>query len=236
CSPMSIPDSSIAWTASGWTRVASLPALHTRTPSGARARANPSAIWLRAELWTQRKTTARGGAATDSERALMARPKLAHAPSGGEALLAHQVLHELGVARGLAGVAIVEEQVGLARLVGELAQPLQPFAQLVLGVVVVVAIAALASPPGLRVAPVHAPGGAGARHQAQRRDEAGEARLVPVAVADPVPAQDLGEIGLEPRVVAEFRPQGRRPEPLAHARQMGAGGGPVLETPGELGE
>ena len=52
---MSIPSSASACTASGFTPAASDPALWTRTASPKRARASPSAIWLRAEFATQRK-------------------------------------------------------------------------------------------------------------------------------------------------------------------------------------
>src|SRR5262249_5494258 len=50
--------------AAGWRRPGSVPALQTSVPAGARARARPSAIWLRAELCTHRKTTRLGGAET----------------------------------------------------------------------------------------------------------------------------------------------------------------------------
>ena len=59
---MSMPISFIASIAWGLTPRGRVPALHTRASGGAMARANPSAIWLRAELWTQRNSTLRGGA------------------------------------------------------------------------------------------------------------------------------------------------------------------------------
>jgi len=39
-----------------------VPALQTSTAAGAARRAKPSAIWLRAELWTHRNSTRFGGA------------------------------------------------------------------------------------------------------------------------------------------------------------------------------
>ena len=56
---MSTPASAIARIASGCTRVASVPALAASKRSPARARSQPSAIWLRAELCVQRKSTRR---------------------------------------------------------------------------------------------------------------------------------------------------------------------------------
>src|SRR5438132_13356113 len=61
--PMSMPTSAMARTASGCTQVASVPALATSSRSPAKARKNPSAIWLRAELCVQRTRT-RGGVAS----------------------------------------------------------------------------------------------------------------------------------------------------------------------------
>jgi hypothetical protein len=58
-----MPISSSTLTASGFTREGADPAEETFTPAGASARAMPSAIWLRAELATQRKRTCRGLAA-----------------------------------------------------------------------------------------------------------------------------------------------------------------------------
>src|SRR5687768_4086529 len=54
---MSMSISSIALTASGLTRVASVPALMALKRSPARCLSSPSAIWLLAELWVQRNRT-----------------------------------------------------------------------------------------------------------------------------------------------------------------------------------
>src|SRR3712207_9297605 len=54
---MSTPISRIASIASGLTRVASVPALKGSKRSPARCPSSPSAIWERAELWVQRKST-----------------------------------------------------------------------------------------------------------------------------------------------------------------------------------
>src|SRR5215210_5357335 len=54
---MSMPSSSIALTASGLTRVASVPALMASKRSPATCLSSPSAIWLLAELWVQRNRT-----------------------------------------------------------------------------------------------------------------------------------------------------------------------------------
>src|ERR687898_2233146 len=54
---MSTPISPIALTASGLTRVASVPALCASKRSPARCLSSPSAIWLLAELWVQRNRT-----------------------------------------------------------------------------------------------------------------------------------------------------------------------------------
>src|SRR5207247_8877209 len=54
---VSIPSSASAATASGWRVPGSDPALWNWNPAGAMARANPSAIWLRAEFATQRTNT-----------------------------------------------------------------------------------------------------------------------------------------------------------------------------------
>src|SRR5438445_12506396 len=51
---ISMPFSCNASTASGFSRPGSEPALKNRYPSGAMARARPSAIWLRAEFATHR--------------------------------------------------------------------------------------------------------------------------------------------------------------------------------------
>ena len=60
---MSIPISASASTASGLSREGCEPADEIFTVGGARARAMPSAIWLRAELATHRKRTCLGCAA-----------------------------------------------------------------------------------------------------------------------------------------------------------------------------
>gem|GEM_PF-2666338 len=52
----SIPSSAITFTAQGLTRDGWLPALCTRARPPSSCRASPSAIWLRAELATQRKS------------------------------------------------------------------------------------------------------------------------------------------------------------------------------------
>src|SRR5215218_10028483 len=57
CPEMSMPISSIALTASGLTRVASVPALITSKRSPASCLNSPSAIWLLAELWVHRNRT-----------------------------------------------------------------------------------------------------------------------------------------------------------------------------------
>src|SRR3712207_7263717 len=67
---MSTPISPIVLTASGLTRVASVPALMASKRSLARCLSSPSAIWLLAELWVQRNRTlarslASAAAATD---------------------------------------------------------------------------------------------------------------------------------------------------------------------------
>src|SRR5918998_185634 len=54
---MSTPTSRIASIASGRTWVASVPALKDSNPPPARCPSIPSAIWERAELWVQRKST-----------------------------------------------------------------------------------------------------------------------------------------------------------------------------------
>src|SRR3954454_12064512 len=54
---MSTSSSRIASIASGRTWVASVPAEYASKRSPPRWRSNPSAIWLRAELWVQRKRT-----------------------------------------------------------------------------------------------------------------------------------------------------------------------------------
>src|SRR5215210_5691620 len=54
---MSTPISRIVSTASGLTRVASVPALNASKRAPARCRSRPSAIWERAELWVHRKRT-----------------------------------------------------------------------------------------------------------------------------------------------------------------------------------
>src|SRR5688572_1553476 len=54
---MSVFFSAIARIASGFTAVFSVPALPASKRSPAMARRNPSAIWLRAELWVHRKRT-----------------------------------------------------------------------------------------------------------------------------------------------------------------------------------
>ena len=59
---MSMPSSAMTSTAVAWTCDGSVPALHTSASAGLSARAKPSAIWLRAELWTHRNNTRRGGA------------------------------------------------------------------------------------------------------------------------------------------------------------------------------
>src|SRR6266496_2213044 len=59
CPPRSIPTSPMTRIASGWTRVASVPALAASNRSPPSARRKPSAIWLRAELCVQRKSTRR---------------------------------------------------------------------------------------------------------------------------------------------------------------------------------
>ena len=61
CDEMSMPTSRSASMASGLTRDGSEPALCTRTRSPNFARASPSAIWLRAELATQRNRIDEGG-------------------------------------------------------------------------------------------------------------------------------------------------------------------------------
>src|SRR5688572_14375795 len=57
CDVMSMPRSAIALMASGWTRVASVPALSTSMRPPPAARSSPSAIWLRDELWVHRMRT-----------------------------------------------------------------------------------------------------------------------------------------------------------------------------------
>src|SRR4028119_1543691 len=54
---MSTPNAFIASIASGLTCVASVPALKGSKRSPARCPSSPSAIWERAELWVQRKST-----------------------------------------------------------------------------------------------------------------------------------------------------------------------------------
>ena len=60
---MSMPISPRARTACGRTMEGTEPAEDTRTPSGASDRAMPSAIWLRAELATQRNRMCLGRSA-----------------------------------------------------------------------------------------------------------------------------------------------------------------------------
>ncbi len=57
CALTSRPSSPSAVTANGFTREGCEPADWTRTASPKSARARPSAIWERAELATQRKST-----------------------------------------------------------------------------------------------------------------------------------------------------------------------------------
>src|SRR5687767_7192413 len=75
---MSTPTSAIARTARGRTRVRSVPALWTSKRSPPRWRSQPSAIWERAELWVQRKSTRVGSVTADQ------RPVEASADRGAE--------------------------------------------------------------------------------------------------------------------------------------------------------
>ncbi len=54
---VSPPSTVIARTASGWTKVACVPALWTSKRSPARCLSSPSAIWERAELWVHKNST-----------------------------------------------------------------------------------------------------------------------------------------------------------------------------------
>ena len=65
---MSIPSSARTFTASGFTPAASDPALWTRTASPKRARASPSAIWLRAEFADAEEEDVRRTARVPSRR------------------------------------------------------------------------------------------------------------------------------------------------------------------------
>ena len=55
-----MPISAMAVIAAGWTRVASVPPLTAANRSACKALTNPSAIWDRAELWTQMNRTVMG--------------------------------------------------------------------------------------------------------------------------------------------------------------------------------
>ena len=52
-----MPTSAMAFMASGFTPDGSVPALHTSMPPPVMLRSSPSAIWDRAELWVQTKST-----------------------------------------------------------------------------------------------------------------------------------------------------------------------------------
>src|SRR5215468_9324893 len=69
-------------------------------------------------------------------------PRRARETLSRQLLLAQQLLHELGVARRLAGVAVVEEQIRAPRLLGKLLDLPQPLPELALAVVVIVAVGA----------------------------------------------------------------------------------------------
>src|SRR3972149_5054277 len=97
--------------ARGWTRVASVPALATSKRSPARARRNASAIWLRAELWVQRKSTSArfrlSRPAASPEFGCMSSRQTTLARSCVDRLAsAHEGAHEFAIYLGADGIGI----------------------------------------------------------------------------------------------------------------------------------
>src|SRR4030095_12963985 len=109
-------------------------------------------------------------------------------------VLAQQLLHQLGTARGLARVAVVEEQVHAPRSVSEISDLADPFLELLAGIVVVVSTAPITSPPSSPISAVETHVGVVGRPHRHLGDEVGQCWLVDRAVPDAVLAKRRGGV------------------------------------------